>query len=126
MCIRDRGNCVTVEIERGGGCKSCRMRGFCFKESEPAKFDIVTDLPLQVNDKVQLDISPVGRTLVSLLVFGVPILFLFLGFMIASLWFAEFVSILIGFAFMGLSFRIVRLIDRKYGNRLKIGIARKL
>lgn len=102
------------------------MRGFCFKESEPTKFEIITDLPLQVNDRVQLDISPVGRTLVSLLVFGVPIIFLFLGFIIASLWFIEFVSILIGFVAMGLSFRIVRLIDKKYGKRLKISVARKL
>ena len=99
---------------------------FCFKESEPTKFEIITDLPLQVNDRVQLDISPVGRTLVSLLVFGVPIIFLFLGFIIASLWFIEFVSILIGFVAMGLSFRIVRLIDKKYGKRLKISVARKL
>ncbi|HNV92883.1 MAG TPA: SoxR reducing system RseC family protein [Candidatus Cloacimonas sp.] len=120
------GNCVTVEIKPGGGCKSCTMRGFCFKESEPTKFEIITDLPLQVNDRVQLDISPVGRTLVSLLVFGVPIIFLFLGFIIASLWFIEFVSILIGFVAMGLSFRIVRLIDKKYGKRLKISVARKL
>ncbi len=35
------------------------MRGFCFKESEPTKLEIITDLPLQVNDRVQLDISPV-------------------------------------------------------------------
>ncbi|HQP62487.1 MAG TPA: SoxR reducing system RseC family protein, partial [Candidatus Cloacimonas sp.] len=69
---------------------------------------------------------PVGRTLVSLLVFGVPIIFLFLGFIIASLWLIEFVSILIGFVAMGLSFRIVRLIDKKYGKRLKISVARKL
>jgi len=102
------------------------MQGFCFKKNEPAEFEIVTDIPLQVNDRVQLDISPLGRTLVSLLIFGVPLLFLFLGFLIASLWFTEIVSILIGFTAMALSFRIIRFIDTKYGKRLKISIARKL
>ncbi|HOE54483.1 MAG TPA: SoxR reducing system RseC family protein [Candidatus Cloacimonas acidaminovorans] len=120
------GNSIIVEIERGGGCNSCKMQGFCFKKNEPAEFEIVTDIPLQVNDRVQLDISPLGRTLVSLLIFGVPLLFLFLGFLIASLWFTEIVSILIGFTAMALSFRIIRYIDTKYGKRLKISIARKL
>ncbi|HNW24783.1 MAG: SoxR reducing system RseC family protein [Candidatus Cloacimonas sp.] len=120
------GKSVTVEIERGKGCNSCKMQGFCFNKSEPSEFEIVTDIPLQVNDKVQLDISPVGRALVSLLVFGMPLLFLFAGYLIASQWFTELLSSLIGFAGMALSFYIVRIIDKRYGKKLKITIARKL
>ena len=120
------GNIVTVEIERGNGCNSCKMQGLCFKKREPTEFEIVTHIPLQVNDRVQLDISPLGRTMVSLLIFGVPLLFLFSGFLIASIWLTEIVSILIGFIAMALSFKIIRFIDKKYGKQLKIRIERKL
>ena len=120
------GNIVTVEIERGNGCNSCKMQGLCFKKREPTEFEIVTHIPLQVNDRVQLDISPLGRTMVSLLIFGVPLLFLFSGFLIASIWLTEIVSILIGFIAMALSFKIIRFIDKKYGKKLKIRIERKL
>jgi len=120
------GNIVTVEVERGRGCSSCKMQGFCFNKSEPAEFEIVTDIPLKVNDKVQLDISALGRTLVSLLVFGMPLLFLFAGYLISSQWFTELLSSLIGIVGMALSFYIVRMIDKKYGKKIKITIARKL
>ena len=120
------GNIVTVEIERGNGCNSCKMQGLCFKKREPTEFEIVTHIPLQVNDRVQLNISPLGRTMVSLLIFGVPLLFLFSGFLIASMWLTEIVSILIGFIPMALSFKIIRFIDKKYGKQLKIRIERKL
>jgi len=120
------GNIVTVEIERSIGCNSCKMQGLCFKKREPTEFEIVTHIPLQVNDRVQLNISPLGRTMVSLLIFGVPLLFLFSGFLIASIWLTEIVSILIGFIAMALSFKIIRFIDKKYGKQLKIRIERKL
>ncbi len=120
------GNIVTVEIERSIGCNSCKMQGLCFKKREPTEFEIVTHIPLQVNDRVQLNISPLGRTMVSLLIFGVPLLFLFSGFLIASIWLTEIVSILIGFIAMALSFKIIRFIDKKYGKKLKIRIERKL
>ncbi len=120
------GNIVTVEIERSIGCNSCKMQGLCFKKREPTEFEIVTHIPLQVNDRVQLDISPLGRTMVSLLIFGVPLLFLFSGFLIAAMWLTEIVSILIGFIAMALSFKIIRFIDKKYGKKLKIRIERKL
>ena len=120
------GNIVTVEIERSIGCNSCKMQGLCFKKREPTEFEIVTHIPLQVNDRVQLDISPLGRTMASLLIFGVPLLFLFSGFLIAAMWLTEIVSILIGFIAMALSFKIIRFIDKKYGKQLKIRIARKL
>jgi len=120
------GNIVTVEIEHGNGCNSCKMQSLCFKKREPTEFEIVTHIPLQVNDRVQLNISPLGRTMVSLLIFGVPLLFLFSGFLIASIWLTEIVSILIGFIAMALSFKIIRFIDKKYGKKLKIRIERKL
>jgi positive regulator of sigma E activity len=49
-----------------------------------------------------------------------------LGFMIADLWFSEFMSIMFAFGAMALSFFIIRYCDKKWGNRLKVEIGRKL
>lgn len=119
------GNIATVEIERGGGCKNCGMHGFCMK-NVATEFEITTDLPLQPGDRVLLDVSPSGRILASLLIFGLPLAFLFIGFLAASQWMSELLSILVGFAAMALSFIIVRLVDSKFGNKMDIRIARKL
>jgi sigma-E factor negative regulatory protein RseC len=117
---------VTVELQRGGGCTSCAMRGFCFSKNTPSVFKLKTDLALQAGDKVELEVSASGRVLVSTLIFIVPVLFLIMGFLLANIWITELGSIMFAFAAMALSFFIIRLCDRRWGNRLKIEIARKL
>ncbi|MDY0152413.1 MAG: SoxR reducing system RseC family protein, partial [Candidatus Cloacimonas sp.] len=81
---------------------------------------------LQEGDKVLLEISPGGRAFASLLVFGLPLLMLFAGFVITNQWLSEIMSIFNGFAAMGLGFLIVRLVDKKCAKKLNIHIARKL
>ena len=120
------GAIVTVEIQRGGGCQSCVMRGFCFSKNTPAKFILTSTMPLQIGDKVALDISPSGRVLASLLIFGVPLLFLFAGYILASTWMSELSSIFVAFAATALSFVLIRMCDARWGKKLKIEIARKL
>ena len=120
------GKYTTVEIVRGGGCKSCSMQGFCFKKSTPAQFVLTTELDLKTGDKVQLEISPGGRTMASLLVFGLPIAFLFAGFLVAEIWLTELASIAVAFTIMVLGFLTVRLLDKSISKRLSIRIARKL
>jgi positive regulator of sigma E activity len=120
-----RNNSVVVEIERGGGCKSCSMHGFCMK-NVTSEIQIQTDLPLEPGDKVQLDISAVGRVWASLLIFGLPLAMLFMGFLVANIWLSELISILLGFTCMGLGFVIVRCLDGGFAKKLNIRIARKI
>ena len=120
------GKMVTVEIMRSGGCKSCSMQGFCFKKNEPVSFSIPSELELEVNDQVQLEISPEGRVLASLLVFGVPMAALFLGYLLFSLWLSELGAILVSFGTMALSILLVKWLDKKLGGNLKVTISRKL
>ena len=121
-----KGNAVSVEIQRGGGCKSCALRGMCFSKSTPSVFHLQSDLPLAVGDKVELYVAEGGRIIASMLIFGLPVFFLFLGFILASLWFSELISILFAFAFMALSFLILKLCDRLLGGKIKVEIARKI
>jgi len=119
------GEKVTVQIERGAACKSCSMHGFCLK-NVATEFELVTELALKPGDRVLLDISPTGRVMVSLLIFGLPLAFLFGGFIVASYWISELLSILVGFSALAFSFLIIRMIDSKFGKKLDIRIARKI
>jgi positive regulator of sigma E activity len=78
------GNQITVELIRGGGCKSCTMQGLCFRKSTPGDFYLKSDISLQVGDSVQLEISAGGRTWLPA-DFGLPLLLLFTGFLLALL-----------------------------------------
>lgn len=121
-----RGKLVKVELVRGSGCKSCSLRGMCFGRNTPAVFELESDLELVPGDRVQLMIAPSTRVLTSLMVFGLPLLCLFAGYLIGSLWLAELPSIGIAFAATALSFFIMRKIDKKFGNRLQVRIGRKI
>ncbi len=120
------GSTVSVEIQRGGGCKSCALRGMCFSKSTPSVFHLQSELPLAVGDQVELYVAEGGRIVASLLIFGLPVFFLFLGFILASRWFSELISILFAFAFMALSFLLLRFCDRSLGSKIKVEIARKI
>ena len=120
--IQVSGSHARVEIQRGGGCGSCAMRGFCFKKGEPAVFEVQTDLPLKEGDLVSLDIAPSIRVLSALMVFGLPLALLFVAFIIARLYFTELVSVLIAFGAMAMSFIIIGVFDRKYGKTMKINV----
>lgn len=120
------GKLATVEIIRGGGCKSCQMHGLCFRKNEPVSFSIQTELALQPGDRVQLDIAPEGRVLASLLIFGLPLLALFAGFIVSSTWLIEIAAIAVGFLSMAISFIIIRQIDKLLGQSLKVSIKEKL
>jgi len=119
---------IKVQIERGGGCKSCTMQGLCFSKSTPVDFTIRSaDLSFQpaIGDKVILEISPNSRTLIALLIFLVPVLALVLGYYICQQFWGELLSALGGFILMGISFVGIRYIDRSYGNKLSIRIGRR-
>lgn len=120
------GNIASVEMQRGGGCKSCAMRGMCFAKNTPAVFNIETSLPLEAGDQVLLEITPKSRILSSLLIFILPVVFLGLGYALGSLFFTELVSALIGMAFIGLSFAVIHFLDKLIGKDLAVTIGRKL
>ncbi len=120
------GDIISVEVVRGGGCDSCSLHGICFSKNTPAVFKIASELPLQVGDEVELHISAEGKVLASLLVFGLPVLFLVLGFLLANQFLAELPSIGLAFLAMGLSFFIIRCFNKKWEQRFQVGIVRKL
>ena len=117
---------VELEIVRGEGCDSCSMHGLCFPAKKTATMRIHSDLALEKGDEVELEIAPGSRFAASLFVFAKPVVFLFVGCIVASFVFSELISNAIGFAALGISFFIVKLCDLKLGKDINVKILRKL
>ena len=98
----------------------------CFAKNTPAIFELYTDIPLQKGDRVLLEIAPGSRILSFLLIFIMPVLFLFGAYGLGSIWLSELPSIGLGFVGMIVSFGIMRMIDKKIGGKLKIRIGAKI
>lgn len=124
--VKVLGKDVWVEVQRSGGCKSCAMRGMCFKKSTPAVFHLSSDLPLNEGDLVTLEIAPGTRVMSALLIFALPLVFLFAGFIIAAQFLTELGAVAVAFGAMGLSFFIMRFCDRKLGANLRVEIGKKI
>jgi positive regulator of sigma E activity len=124
--VEVNGNRVRVEVKRSGGCNHCAMRGLCFGNNTPAVFDLRSDLELTVGDTVELDIAPGSRVFSALVVFGIPMLMMFAGFIVAQLWLTELGAIGVAFAATAIGFLLIRLIDRKTGDKLQVRIGRRL
>jgi len=131
--IEDRGKVVSVagktvrvEIERGGGCKTCAMHGLCFRQNTPAVFELTTELDLREGDHVSLEISPALRVTSALLIFAVPLVFLFMGYLVAARFLVESAAILASLLVSAASFFIVRICDKRMGASMDIRIGKKL
>lgn len=117
---------VKIEVVRGAGCKSCSMRGMCFGRNTPAVFELEDDIGLQPGDRVELEISPGSRVMSALMVFGLPMVFFFAGFIITRLWTSELFAIGAAFAATSVSFLLMRWLDNRLGGRLQVRLGRKL
>jgi positive regulator of sigma E activity len=85
-----------------------------------------SDLELAVGDTVELDIAPGSRVFSALVVFGTPMLMMFAGFIVAQIWLTEIGAIGVAFVATAIGFLLIRLIDRKTGDKLQVSIGRKL
>jgi positive regulator of sigma E activity len=119
---------VTVEIEAGGGCKSCAMHSLCGGDDKTIRHTITTDMNLSVDDKVRLHISPGVKILSSFIIFIIPILAMILFYLIGNylLSFKEEFAIVFSFVGLLISGIFIYLIDKKFAKKVHIEIAEKL
>jgi positive regulator of sigma E activity len=112
------GNKITVEIPKGGGCKSCSMHGICGTNSTPIILTFGSDGTYKTGDKVIISVSANIKLLSSVIVYLLPLVALFAFFLVARSFMQELASIVIGFIGLCLSFLVVRWLDRKIGKRI--------
>lgn len=116
------GSTYQVELIRGEACGACSLKGLCFKKDEPTVFELESELSLKVGDVVSLEVSPAGRVASALLIFGLPLVLLFVVFLLVRPYFSEIISILLSFAATAFSFVIIGWVDKRFGNRIKVEI----
>jgi positive regulator of sigma E activity len=119
------GNKITVEIAKGGGCEHCVMRGMCGTNATNLILHFETDGSYEVGDKVKVCVSSGIRIMSSLIVFGLPLLALFVFFLIARRYTNEPIAVLIGFGGLLLAFLAIRLLDKKIAKRIDFQLGGK-
>jgi positive regulator of sigma E activity len=119
------GNRITVEIPKGGGCKSCSMKGLCGSDNKPVVLYFDTDGQYQVGDKVNVSVSSGVRILSSVIVFVFPLLALFGFFLIGRSFMTELNSIIFGFGGLLLAFAVIKLLDKCIGKHINFQLGGK-
>jgi positive regulator of sigma E activity len=119
---------ATVEIQKGGGCKSCSVSGICGGNDKTVTHKIQTELELQVGDKVRLFVSSGVKLFSSFIVFIFPILTMIIFYLLGKyiLSFSENISILFSVTGILISGILIYIIDKKYANKLHFEIEEKI
>ncbi|MCX5751498.1 MAG: SoxR reducing system RseC family protein [Candidatus Saganbacteria bacterium] len=107
-------NIAEVEL-LGGGCKNCSCA--CQGKSGPKILQAINEINAKVGDKVEVEISSPKLLGAFLLVYILPILFLFLGYWIVSLVTAdEGLKIFGGFLGLALGLLLVKFLVSRNKN----------
>ena len=120
--VRDGG--VVIEIEKGGGCKSCAMSGICMGKDNVARHYVPTSRRLHVGDRVRFEVSPVARIGASLLLFLFPIVMLIAFYLVSryAIGWSEDISILCSFGGLLASGFIIWRADKLLGHKASFEI----
>jgi positive regulator of sigma E activity len=121
-------NVATVEIQKGGGCKSCSVSGICGGNEKTVVHKIQTDLELKEGDRVRLFVSSGVKLFSSFIVFIFPILMMIVFYLAGKyiLSFNENFSILFSILGILVSGILIYIIDKKYANKIHFEIAEKI
>jgi positive regulator of sigma E activity len=119
------GKWITVEIAKGGGCKTCGMKGICGINNRPVKLRFETDGQYTAGDKVIVSVTAGIRLLSSLIIFGIPLLAMFGFFLIGRSFTGEPGAVLLAFTGLVLAFLVVRILDRHIGKQVNFRLRGK-
>lgn len=110
--VKIDGKFVEVAIPRSERCKSC---GICpFGKDDTVLLRIQMNTPVKVGDKVKVKTEDKYVILSAFILYIVPVIALLGGYLLGGLFFSsEVFKIIFGFSFMGISFLINRIIDKK-------------
>lgn len=110
--VRIDGEFVEVAIPRNERCKSC---GICpFSAGDNVLLRIRMDVPVKVGDKVKIRTEDKYVILSAFILYIFPVIALLVGYLVGNLLFpSEIFKVFFGFLFMGISFLINRIIDKK-------------
>lgn len=110
--VRIDGEFAEVAIPRSERCKSC---GICpFSGGDSVLLRIRMDVPVKVGDRVKIRTEDRYVILSAFILYIVPVIALLVGYLVGNLLFSsEIFKVILGFLFMGFSFLVNRIIDKK-------------
>lgn len=119
---------IWIEMEKNGSCSNCSMNGICQQDGKSIIHKIRTDRSFEVDDTVQVEVSPKLRIFSSFIIFLFPIITMVIFYLIAKylISLSEDFSIISSLFGVLLSGFIVYLIDKKYSDKISIKILSKL
>ncbi|MCD6246107.1 SoxR reducing system RseC family protein [candidate division WOR-3 bacterium] len=110
-----------ITIVPQDACKTCPLNGTCsnWVSRESLHYIVNNNIGASKNDTVKVEFSEKHLVTHSFIVYIVPLISLFLGAYIGKIFFSETVSILLGFAALGITFFIIALFDKKMKDPFK-------
>ncbi|MCX7794996.1 MAG: SoxR reducing system RseC family protein [bacterium] len=110
--IRIEGDFVEIAIPRSERCKSC---GICpFGKDDTVLLRIQMSTPVKIGDRVKIRTEDKYIILSAFILYIVPVIALLMGYILGGTFFSlEIFKIISGFLFMGISFWVNRIIDKK-------------
>jgi sigma-E factor negative regulatory protein RseC len=116
IVIKREGNDAWVELTPGERCKGCAA---CHLLSAGKRGVIAENtVNAAAGDMVEVEICQETKLLFPFIVFGLPVLFLFLGIIVGGLA-SEVMAVVLGFAFLISSYLFIKLIDRYVAGQKK-------
>ena len=121
-------NIVTVEIQKGGGCKSCAAKSVCGGNENSVSYDIKTDLSLKIGDRVKVYVSSGVKLFSSFVIFIYPIIMMLIFYLIPKLLFklSENISIMISVFGLFISGIVIYKLDKIFAGKIHFEIAEKI
>lgn len=118
LVVKVKGNITEVEVKRSPACESC---GVCrLLSDDKVMTEAINRIGAEVGDEVLLEMASQSVLKASLIIFGIPLIFLGVGYLIGvslnrllNLGFPQTFGMVFAFLFVGLSYLVIREIDKR-------------
>lgn len=110
--VRIEGDAVEIAVPRNEKCKSC---GICpLTENGLVLLKVKADTQVKVGDRVRIKTKDRYVILSAFILYIIPVIALIFGYFLGGIFFSpEPLKIIFGFLFMGISFAVNRVLDKK-------------
>lgn len=120
-----QGARAVVQVQRHSACEGCAAGSMCKTAGEIAEIEALNLAQARTGDTVKVSLKPYTYLKGTLLMFGLPSLFLIGGAILGKEYVSRFfanadpdiVSAVTGFGFFALSFATVRVLSRRHEAR---------
>ncbi|MDP3014251.1 MAG: SoxR reducing system RseC family protein [Candidatus Subteraquimicrobiales bacterium] len=118
LVVKVKGNMAEVQMKRSPACEAC---GVCrLLSDEVVITEAINQAGAEADDEVLLELASQSVLKATLIVFGIPLLFLIAGYLIGyslarflNLGFSQTLGVVFAFLFVGLSYLVIREIDKR-------------